>query len=163
MDLLRTKPFRKYVEDVVSYCYVTEKGISDAQARAEFRDNFYDDFNLLAFILPSTFPQTRREKDKYLFITDEMVHEMINGNNKKGNVGRCTLEINGREANITYENNSFKAGPIAKDGRITCYGAYRAFAPNVVKVGFAGALMDLYNFARVSDHNTEWGNIETYV
>lgn len=165
MDLIRDKRFKEYVMSVVSYCYQTQKGLSDVQARLIFKDTFFDDYNMLDWILDGTYPNTRREGDKYLFITDPMIHEDINGGRDKlmGNVGRMTLEIIKSEGNITFENKSFKAGPIdQKSGRITCYGEYRRFADNVCQIGFSGALMDLYNFARVSHHNTVWGDVKTY-
>ena len=162
MDLIRNRHFKEYVESIVSYCYQTERGLTDAQARAIFKDTFYDDFNMLSFILQSVYPNTRREGDKYLFITEAMIHTDIAAK-IKGDVGRMTLEIKGNKGNITYENKEFKSGHIDNGtGIVTCYGDYRHFSSNVTEIGFAGAIMDCYNFARVSKYHTCWGGIKTY-
>ncbi len=161
MDLIRNKHFIEYVKTVVSTCYQTQKGLSDAQARAIFQDTFYDDFNMLAFILENTYPHTHRDGESYKFITDIMEHHDI-ANNVKGLVGRMILTIKGDKSYITYENPEFKSGHIDRKGNVTCYNTYRPFAENVTKIGFSGALMDSYNFARVSRYGTVWGGVNTY-
>ncbi len=161
MNIIRMPHFKEFVRDTIAYCYQTEGGLTKAQALEVFKDTFYDDFNMLSFIMDTIYPNTFREGDKYFFVTGPMEHTCIDSG-VKGPVGKMTLEIKKNAGLITYEDKNFKSGHITEDGVVTCYNSYLPFGSNVVKIGFSGALMDSYNFARVSRYGTTWGSIKTY-
>lgn len=162
IKLIRSDHFRKYIEEMYVTSMARTKGVEESVARASFNDTFYEDFNMLSWILPSTFPHTIREEDGYAFITDEMVHQDINVPDRNINVGRMTLRIrkDGRES-IEFENKEFQHGQVRKeDGTVTCYGGFHSgFGDKLCDIGLSGALMEMYNFARVSDHNTSVGGV----
>jgi len=156
--IIRSKHFKKYIEDMYVGCMAQTKGIEESVARVKFQDTFMDDFNILNWILPSTYPNTIRDGDSYSFITDNMIHTDINKAHLSIDVGRMTFKINkDYTENISFENKEFMHGQVYEhDGHIRCYGGFgTGFAQKLCDIGLSGALMEVYNFARVSDHNTK--------
>lgn len=158
MNLIRQPHFRQYVEDVVAFCYVTQKGLSDAAARAKFKDTFYEDYNMLTYVLDNVLPNTYRDGDTYKFVShDNFVHKEI-VKKVSYDVGRLTLEIRKGNMYMFFGAKNFVHGHARNgDGSINCHGGYPVFASNVCNVGFASALMEMVSFAGVSKYHTEWG------
>ena len=156
-----------WVENKYIECYAIGGGLSEQQARDKFKDTFYEDYNLLSWIITSLFPNTKAVGDDYHFITDDFIHKILvdkSNHDHHGakrpineiNVGRMTCKLNNCLANITFDMKGFRHGHCSSDfsGVITCYGSYKPFHENVCSIGFSSALMDVYNFAKVSKYYT---------
>lgn len=151
--MIRTPHFRAYCEKIYIWAGKTTHAMSEAQARDKFNEALYDDFNTLTHIVDSLFPNSRRDGEDYLFITGDIEHTHI-GSKITENVGRCTLKIDERaQPHFTFENEKFIHGHLYGT-QPSCWGGYVPFSENVCKIGFSGALMDMYNFACYSAYST---------
>lgn len=154
MKLIRNQHFREYVEGLYIKSHAICGGLGSIAAKDKFNETMYDDFNLLAWILDGTFPFTHREEDHYVFETDNMQHVLLD-KKQSVDVGHCHIRIINGKASLKFDLKNFVHGHARnEDGTINCYGNYLPFANNVVKIGIASALMDAYNFARVSKYET---------
>ena len=155
MDLVRNKHFQAYIESLYIKCSARYKAIPENEARAKFKDEFYEDVNMLNIIINSTFPQTKRVGDEYHFITrDDFVHTEIELK-ETYYPGAMTLRINANcEPEVQFENKRFKHGQITAEHKVKCWGGFHQFGQSFCDIGLSGALMDMYNFARVSNHDT---------
>lgn len=158
MELARNKHFKAWIEKIYVGCHAMHKGMPEPEARAKFENEYLDDANMLVFILNSTFPNTKRVDDEYHFITkDDFVHKDI-ATGQTYNPGAMTLKISPNyEALLSFENRTFRHGhadPVS--GAVICYGWYAHFSQSLCDIGLSGALMDFYNFGRVSKHDSHF-------
>lgn len=167
MHLIRSPHFKSFVEGVTIKAYQKRQGLTEEQGRSKFNETFYDDFNLLHWIVESIYPHTFREGDKYFFVTDEIEHEVLptHGVDKdyykrqitqfKGNAGRMSVDVQDEYERVYFSNKGFTHGHVDKrTGKIGCYNNYNHFGYNITTIGFASALMEVYNFSRVSRYGT---------
>ena len=171
MDISATPHFRQYVENKYVESYKAALGYSEQRARDTFKDKFYDDFITLAWILQSLFSNTKREGDNYLFITEPMIHVILSNDGGKTDyhgvkinknnleVGKMTFWLEGLTEMITFENKAFVHGHVGEGPQIGCFGGYSRFFKELTKTGFSGALMQMYNFCRVSHYNTKMNGV----
>lgn len=152
MDLLRSSHFKKYIEDKTTLCWKTVGGVSDAVARTKFQDSFYEDFNTMKYVLDTVFPNTKFNGEDYEFITNKVNIKDIQYD-KFYEVGRMYVTIPDTKARIIYKDTKFRHGSIYDHGTIHCYGNYKPFDQNVIKIGFSGALLDTYSFGCVTKEN----------
>jgi hypothetical protein len=117
-----------------------------------------EDANLLTYILNSTYSNTKCVDDEYWFITkDDFFHTDIE-TKEVYQCGAMTLKFNKDfSVHVSFDNKNFKHGQISNEnGTIKCYGGFKQFPQSMLEIGFTGMLMDIYNFARVSNHDTHW-------
>ena len=161
MDLVRTKHFQAYLEKVYVGMMARYKSLDENAAKAKFQDEFYDDINMMGYIINSTYPNTQRVGDIYHFITkDDFLHTDIK-TKKEYKPGAMTLYIDENFLeHVSFENKNFHHGQINEQGHVTCWGGFKhhGFGEMFCGIGLSGCLMDMYNFARVSDHSTRWLN-----
>lgn len=157
MELVRQKHFQAYLERVYIGMMARHKSLSEHEAKAKFNDEFNDDVNLISFVINSTFPNTVRVGDDYHFKTgDGFIHKDIK-TGKEYQPGAMTLYIDENfSENVSFENKKFHHGQVNAEGKVTCWGGFKhhGFGSMFCGIGLSGALLDMYNFARVSDHNT---------
>lgn len=161
MELVRNKHFRAYIERITVECLGRHHGMDIAKATAKFNDEYDDDANMLVYVLNGTYPNTKRVGDGYHFVTrEDIVHTDIAKGTGTYLPGRMTLVVDpiSYEAKMTFDNKNFSHGHINEEGNIICYGGYNRFSHSIAKIGLSGALMDMYNFARVSSHDTHYIN-----
>lgn len=152
--IVRSQHFRDYCQKIFVKAAQTSHAMSEQQAKDKFNENLYDDFNTLCWIMDSVFPHSRRVGEDYEFITEDIEHTHI-GSKITENVGRCTIKIDDRVRIImTFSNPKFQHGHLGPDGSTGCWGGYVPFETNICKIGFSGALMDMYNFSRNSAYST---------
>jgi hypothetical protein len=157
MEIHRTKHFQQWIEKMYVECSCRYSAISPEEALAKWKDEYYNDANMLSFIINSTFPNTKRVEDEYHFITnDNQIHTDI-VSKETFNSGITTLRIDPKKfsALLFFSNPYFHHGHVEKEtGKTLCYGGYNEFGSSLCKIGLSGALMDWYNFSRVSSHDT---------
>lgn len=161
MELTRNKHFKAYIEKLYIQMAQRHLALSEEAARIRFNDEYMEDINMITFVINSTYPNTRAVDDKYEFITkDDFVHTRID-TGATYPCGRMTLRINDNlHEDISFENPNFVHGQVMEDGRIACWGSFtnRGLGRMFLETGLSGMLMDLYNFARVSNHDTYMKN-----
>lgn len=166
MELVRNKHFKEYLKNLYVKMMARHKSKTEAEALALFEDEYFNDLNMMIFVLESTFPNTKRVDDTYHFITkDDFIHTDI----KTGKVYPCGALTFHIDANLierlSFDNPWFHHGQIRtkKDGylenevgQVSCWGGFEhhGIGQMFCNIGLSGMLMDMYNFARVSDHNT---------
>ena len=164
MDIVRSKHFQAYVQDLFVGCAARTKAMAKEKALALFKDSYYEDANMLSYIINSIFPQTKPVDDIYHFITkDDFTHTDI-VSYLTWNPGAMILKIDKNyEPNFTFDNKYFKHGHVDHpQGKVNCYGGYKHFGDSLCTIGLSGALMDMYNFGRVSKHDAGFVNQEVY-
>lgn len=149
--IVRSKHFIDYVENIFVRASQRATACTEQKARDNFKETFYDDFNMLSWIIDNIFPSTRRVGNTYEFITGELTHKELKG--REGKIGQAIITVDDAVERIKF-SSTFKHGHIRDDGSINCYGSYRPFYENVSRIGFSGALMELYNFSVVSGHDS---------
>jgi len=157
-ELIRDKHFQAYLEKVYIGMAMRYKSLDERAAKAKFQDEFMDDVNMISFVINSTYPNTKRAEDgSYHFITrDEFKHVDIK-TGKEYAPGALTFRIDDKfMENMSFENSKFHHGQIDENGRVRCWGgfAHHSLGEMFCGIGLSGCLMDMYNFARVSDHAT---------
>ncbi len=164
MELIRNRHFKAFIERTYIQMMAKYKSVDESAAKALFEDEYMEDINMLSFVLNSTYSNTKRVDDDYHFVTkDDFVHTIIKAENHKTySPGAMTLKIVDCQANISFDNPNFHHGQIRTGddgytkGAVKCWGGFNpgGFGSMFLKTGLSGALMDMYNFARVSDHDT---------
>ena len=157
MEITRNKHFKAYLESLYVKMAARYLSLDENAARIKFNDEYMEDINMITFVINSTYPNTRLVDDKYHFITkDEFFHTDI----ETGQVYQCgamTLFIddNLRE-NISFDNKLFRHGQVSDSGHVICWGGFEQHSVGEMfcQIGLSGLLMGLYNFARVSNHDT---------
>lgn len=164
MELTRNKHFKLYLQNLYVRMMARHKSKTEAEALAMFEDEYFNDINMMIYVLESTYPNTRRVDDIYHFITkNDFIHTDI----KTGKVYPCgamTLYIDDKLCErLSFDNPLFKHGQVRDKGtygvdagRVSCWGGFKhqGIGPMFCNIGLSGMLMDMYNFARVSDHGT---------
>lgn len=155
MELVRNKHFQAYIEKIYIGCMQRHKGIEASRAKIMFQDEFLNDANMMVYVLNSTFPNTKRVNEEYHFITkDSFVHTDIESHTT-WTPGAMTLRIDENwMPRMSFDNPNFHHGQIRTDGHIKCWGNFIPFQQAFPDIGLSGALMDMYNFSRVSNHDT---------
>ena len=152
--IVRSKQFRDYCQKVFVWAAKTTHAMSEQQAMNKFNETLYDDFNTLTWIMDTIFPHSRWNGNVFEFITDDIDHTHI-GSKITENIGRCVMTIDERaQMKFVFENPKLEHGHLLKNGYPECWGGYVRFDQNVCKIGFSGALMDMYNFTRHSAYYT---------
>lgn len=158
MELIRSKHFQSYLEKVYVEMAKRYLALDEYKAKAKYQDEFMEDANMINFIINSTYPQTKWVNDSYHFITkDTFTHEGINGFKLDVTPGAFTFRINEDcSEHLSFENPKFHHGQVNANHRITCWGGFKqkGIGQMFTNIGLSGTLMDMYNFARVSDHGT---------
>lgn len=161
MEITRNKHFKAWLEKVYIGCATRHKGIDESAARTQFNDEYMEDVNMISFIMTSIFPNTFLADDgSYHFVTkDDFVHKDIESG-EEYHPGRMTLWIDNRfNPKISFDDKRFQHGQVADDGHIICWGGMTPFPNAFCEIGLSGALMEMYNFARVSNHDTRMKEI----
>lgn len=157
MELTRNKHFKAYLEKLYVQLAQRHLAITEAAARIKFNDEYMEDINMINFVINSTYPNTTVVDGRYHFITkDEFVHTRTD-TGVTYPCGRMTLYIDDNlNEHFSFDNPLFVHGQITDEGRVACWGTFtnRSIGQMFINTGLSGMLMDLYNFARVSNHDT---------
>lgn len=166
MELIRNKHFKAYLQSLYVKMMARHQSRSEADALAMFEDEFFNDVNMITFVLESTYSNTKRVGDIYHFTTkDDFIHTDIK-TGKAFNPGAMTLYIDDDLVErVSFDNPKFHHGQIRDKkggyednevGRVSCWGGFKhhGIGQMFCSIGLSGMLMDMYNFARVSDHGT---------
>lgn len=161
MEITRNKHFKAYLEKLYIRMAQRHLSITEEAARIKFNDEYMEDIDMINFVINSTYPNTKPVDDHYEFITkDEFFHTRID-TGQEYPCGRMTLRITDQlHEHISFDNPKFVHGQVMEDGRIACWGGFtnRGLGLMFINTGLSGMLMDLYNFARVSNHDTYMKN-----
>ena len=157
MEITRNKHFKAYLESLYIKMAARHLGLDGSAARIKFEDEYMEDVNMITFVINSTFPNTKPVGDVYHFITkDEFIHTDI----KTGQAYPCGaftfyIDDNLREI-LSFDNKLFHHGQVNEYGRVICWGGFEqhSIGEMFVQIGLSGMLMGMYNFARVSNHDT---------
>lgn len=150
MKFLRTPHFKEYVENLFVWSGKTSQAWDAQKARDMFKETYYEDFNSLFWVMENVFPNSRRNGDDYEFITGDITHTNIKGDGRSAVIGKFILTFNKQGPILKFENPNFRHKHVTA-GVINCWGGYLPSSAAIVKNGFASALMDLHNFATVSE------------
>ena len=157
MELIRSKHFISWYQKMYVSCVRNYRGITQQAAEVDFLDTFNQETNELNFMLNGIFSNTRySDEDGYVFITkDDFIHTEIK-THEIFKCGRMSMRIDySPQPIIFFDNPNFRHGQIYRDtGKIKCWGGFQPFADDIRLFGLATGLLNMYNFARVSNHDT---------